>query len=192
MPEPSSPFDDGYEDRAPPPRRQRRPWWRWNIIALFVALFLLAWVRELLGLSPLATWLSVFLVFGLWALAPAPFVLGELSTMPRPASQPAAPPIEPSVIQWRRRNGVLVFFKVLAIVLLSLSALHMLLNLMMVAIAVFGYSRSMGQDWGAGITLGLTFVMLPILEIIGAALMYLLAEIAMRLDRPPWEARRED
>lgn len=48
----------------------KRPWWQWNILTLFGALFVLAWVRELVGLAPAATWVSALAVGGLWAFAP--------------------------------------------------------------------------------------------------------------------------
>ncbi|MCA9241373.1 MAG: hypothetical protein KDA37_14290 [Planctomycetales bacterium] len=188
MPAPSSPFDEGYEDHAPP-RRKRRAWWRWNIVALFVALFLLVWVRELLGLSPLATWLSVLSVFALWAVTPAPFAL---ATMPDQSPQPTPPNAPASAAAWRNRNGVLVFFKVLAIVFLSLGLLHLLLNFVMVLMSMAAPSGWPDFGWARGSLLGLNIISLPMVEIIGSALTYLLAEIAMRLDRPPWESRHEN
>ncbi|TWT34030.1 hypothetical protein KOR34_38660 [Posidoniimonas corsicana] len=66
----ASPFDDDAPEAPPPAKRERRPWWRWNIITLFVVLFVLAWVRELGGLSMNATWLMVFSVFFCWWVGP--------------------------------------------------------------------------------------------------------------------------
>lgn len=48
-----------------------RPWWQWNVITLFVSLFVLIWARELLRISQTATWMLCVAVFCVWALAPA-------------------------------------------------------------------------------------------------------------------------
>jgi hypothetical protein len=48
-----------------------RPWWQWNVITLFVSLFVLIWFRELAGISQTATWMICVAVFCVWALAPA-------------------------------------------------------------------------------------------------------------------------
>jgi hypothetical protein len=48
-----------------------RPWWQWNVITLFVSLFVLVWARELLRISQTATWMLCVAVFCVWALAPA-------------------------------------------------------------------------------------------------------------------------
>jgi hypothetical protein len=48
-----------------------RPWWQWNVITLFVSLFVLIWFRELAGISQTATWMTCVAVFCVWALAPA-------------------------------------------------------------------------------------------------------------------------
>lgn len=48
-----------------------RPWWQWNVITLFVSLFILIWARELLRISQTATWMLCVAVFCVWALAPA-------------------------------------------------------------------------------------------------------------------------
>ena len=50
-----------------------RPWWQWNVITLFVSLFVLIWFRELAGISQTATWMTCVAVFCVWALAPAIF-----------------------------------------------------------------------------------------------------------------------
>lgn len=49
----------------------RRPWWQWNVITLFVSLFVLIWIRELTGLSQTATWMICVLVIAAWAITPA-------------------------------------------------------------------------------------------------------------------------
>jgi hypothetical protein len=48
----------------------RRRWWQWNVITLFVPLFLLVWMRELLRLTQPATWLMSLAVLTAWFLAP--------------------------------------------------------------------------------------------------------------------------
>lgn len=59
-----------------------RPWWRWNLITLTVALFVLLWVREI-GQIPLSmTWTIVATVFGVWYLVPSLFA----GVMPWPLS----------------------------------------------------------------------------------------------------------
>ncbi len=49
----------------------KRPWWQWNVITLFVALFVLIWFRELAGISQTATWMICVAVIAVWALGPA-------------------------------------------------------------------------------------------------------------------------
>ena len=56
-----------------PPKRVRRPWWRWNLITLAVVLFVLLWTRELFQFAPSLTWLAAMTVFFLWAVAPLPW-----------------------------------------------------------------------------------------------------------------------
>jgi hypothetical protein len=48
----------------------RRPWWQWNVITLFVPLFLLVWVRELLRVPQGVTWLMSMAVLAAWFLLP--------------------------------------------------------------------------------------------------------------------------
>jgi len=59
--EPSDPWRLGHH----------RPWWQWNVITLFVSLFVLVWARELLRISQTATWMLCVAVFCIWAIAPA-------------------------------------------------------------------------------------------------------------------------
>lgn len=49
----------------------KRPWWQWNVITLFVALFVLIWFRDLAGISQTATWMICVAVIAVWALGPA-------------------------------------------------------------------------------------------------------------------------
>jgi hypothetical protein len=49
----------------------RRPWWQWNVITLFVPLFLLVWIREFLRVPQGATWLLCVGVLTAWFLIPA-------------------------------------------------------------------------------------------------------------------------
>src|SRR5688500_11546987 len=46
----------------------RRPWWQWNVITLFVTLFLLVWARELFRLSQTITWLTCVGLLLAWAI----------------------------------------------------------------------------------------------------------------------------
>jgi hypothetical protein len=49
----------------------RRPWWQWNVVTLFVALFVLVWARELLRLNQTATWLTCVCLLLAWAIGPS-------------------------------------------------------------------------------------------------------------------------
>jgi len=50
-------------------RGHRRPWWQWNILTLFAALFLLVWMRELLEIKS-GVWLLCGVIFFLWLALP--------------------------------------------------------------------------------------------------------------------------
>jgi hypothetical protein len=69
-------FDDvAAAPAAEPPRDawrlgHRRPWWQWNVLSLFVPLFLLVWLRELAGLPTGPTWLLCLGILAAWAVAP--------------------------------------------------------------------------------------------------------------------------
>lgn len=84
MPTPSDAPDFDSLDADPPPAAgatakpsdpwrlgHHRPWWQWNVITLFVSLFVLIWARELLRISQTATWMLCVAVFCIWAIAPA-------------------------------------------------------------------------------------------------------------------------
>lgn len=64
---------DDLDDRPPPPRRPRTKWWRWNLVTLAVALFVLVWVRELFKFDYPATFLLAGLTFVVWLIAPLAF-----------------------------------------------------------------------------------------------------------------------
>jgi hypothetical protein len=49
----------------------RRPWWQWNVVTLFVGLFVLVWARELLRLPQTATWMIFVVVVTAWIVVPA-------------------------------------------------------------------------------------------------------------------------
>jgi hypothetical protein len=49
----------------------KRPWWQWNVITLFVSLFVLTWFRELAGISQTATWITCVMIIGAWGITPA-------------------------------------------------------------------------------------------------------------------------
>ena len=57
----------------------RRPWWQWNVVTLFVGLFLLVWVRELFRLSQTTTWLTCVGLLFAWAIGPTIY-LGPIET----------------------------------------------------------------------------------------------------------------
>jgi hypothetical protein len=48
----------------------RRPWWQWNVLTLFAALFVLVWVRELVSLHYVVTWLLCAAVLAVWLILP--------------------------------------------------------------------------------------------------------------------------
>jgi hypothetical protein len=48
----------------------RRPWWQWNVITLFVALFVLVWVRELARLPQTASWIICVGILTAWGFGP--------------------------------------------------------------------------------------------------------------------------
>src|SRR5690606_4833722 len=49
----------------------KRPWWQWNVITLFVPLFLLVWIREFGKLSQGVTWMTCVALIGAWVFFPA-------------------------------------------------------------------------------------------------------------------------
>jgi hypothetical protein len=62
----------------------RRPWWQWNVLTLFVALFLLVWLRELARLPTTSTWVICLLIIAVWGLGPLP-------TLEPPPPRPRTP-----------------------------------------------------------------------------------------------------
>jgi hypothetical protein len=58
----------------------RRPWWQWNVVTLFAALFVLVWVREFLQLTPGVNIFVCFVLFTAWVAGP----LLLLEPKPRP------------------------------------------------------------------------------------------------------------
>jgi hypothetical protein len=48
----------------------RRPWWQWNVITLFVPLFLLVWIRELFRVPQGVSWLMCMAVLAAWFFLP--------------------------------------------------------------------------------------------------------------------------
>ena len=65
---------DSYEPNQPsePKPKQRRPWWRWNLIVLAVSLFVFSWVRKLLEIPTGRTWLITWSILLIWAIGPVP------------------------------------------------------------------------------------------------------------------------
>lgn len=174
----SSPFDDQPADAPRPAKRKRRPWWRWNLVTLMVALFLLVWVRELSRLEYGVTWLLAFSVIGLWGLVPFALVATPLTTMPlTPDSE------EPESLRARRFSDMLLrVFRVVAVTLLTLSGLHFCYAFWMI-LDSFGF-------WGrrSFFRPEVIFTLLaPVFEFVAAATLYTLTEIALRLD--PWSRR---
>jgi len=72
----------------------RRPWWQWNVITLFVPLFLLVWMRELLRLTQPATWLMSLAVLTAWFLAPMLFIQAPEDERAIAGAEPGAPPAD--------------------------------------------------------------------------------------------------
>lgn len=162
-------------DDAPPPtpnRRRRRPWWRWNVVTLALALLAIVYVREFMQLSPGMTWLLAITVFLLWGLGPALVVPTFATTLREDADPPAGKP--PTASGWWRRNGPVAVVRGIALVGVVLSLMHL------GQVIFWAYSY---QNWGprAGVMLRSGYG--PLLELFGAALLFLLAEIALRLDR---------
>lgn len=48
----------------------RRPWWMWNVLSLFAALFALVWLRFLFSLPQSAVWILCFAIIGGWLFLP--------------------------------------------------------------------------------------------------------------------------
>jgi hypothetical protein len=66
----------------------RRPWWQWNVITLFVPLFLLVWIREFLRVPQGVTWLMCMAVLAAWFALPPLFM---------PSQEQAADSARPTV-----------------------------------------------------------------------------------------------
>ncbi len=183
----ASPFDD---DAPPPARRERRPWWRWNIITLAITLFVLVWLRHFVNFGPATTWTLVLTIFAAWAILPMLFVPTLLTTMTydsdRPSGEASPGQIEREHYFYRHRRGrnlLLAFFNIMGIVLLVLSTIHLFAMLAFAAIvALFNGWSSFGGNMGWGWIQLLTEVSQPLLEMIGAASLIVLCEIALRLD----------
>jgi hypothetical protein len=62
----------------------RRPWWQWNVITLFVTLFLLVWARELFRLSQTTTWLICIGLLLAWAIGPTIYLAPAARREERP------------------------------------------------------------------------------------------------------------
>jgi hypothetical protein len=163
-------------------RRERRPWWRWNIITLAVALFVLVWVRELLGFGAGATWTCVFSIFLVWAVGPMLAVPTSLTTMaeaPRRGDQPSDSNPAPG---WWRRNWMLVGLRILSQVLLVLSVIHLVIFLAWFFVSWLGvFSPGYGRYYR--LDRFLVGGYMPMLEVFFSGCLYALCVIAMRLDR---------
>jgi hypothetical protein len=94
--------DDRVKANAKPnPRRlgHRRPWWQWNVLTLFAALFVLVWMRELARLPQFATWVICVAILAVWALGP----ILSLELPPPRAARPYEPfPLGPPRSEARR------------------------------------------------------------------------------------------
>ena len=158
------------------PKRERRPWWRWNLIVLAVALFVLLWTREILNIPPSQTWLMAGSLFFLWAVMPAPFVDWSLTTIKAPTRRQSA-----------RRRTILVGCRVLALLVSIVAILHAGTS---VYWTMEQYSRNIFSGgrlnavammaWQIAMNLALAFSQFAI-----AAILWLLAEAVEKLDRLP-------
>lgn len=73
--EPDNPAEEDFAGETnAPPAPPLFPWWRWNLITLAGALFLVFWLRFFVGFTTLSGWLTASIVFFVWLLAPTPFV----------------------------------------------------------------------------------------------------------------------
>jgi hypothetical protein len=102
--EQTDPWSEDADEQQPAPRvgkataeeadpwrlGHRRPWWQWNVLTLFVLLFLLVWVRELGRLPNAVTWLICVTMLIAWgcgpllAMEPAPRQQGPRRYEPSP------------------------------------------------------------------------------------------------------------
>ncbi|TWT77759.1 hypothetical protein Pla123a_15550 [Posidoniimonas polymericola] len=207
MAEPSSPFDDADDGPAAPPvKRWRRPWWRWNIVTLFVALFVYAWVRELAAFSPGATWMGVVTLFFCWGVVPMLFVGTPLTTFEpppdynattvpvldephnefhqaarrRPGPRPGDYRAELMLIGLRRFSVVMMFAGVVG----GAAALAMaIMQYSQLGLGRYGYG-----SFGPGVAVFFTFVgvlVTPLSVILAAGVLYTLTVIADRLRKEP-------
>lgn len=182
----SSPFDDQPAEDTPETtseKRQRRPWWRWNLVTLMVALFLLVWVRELSKMDYQPTWLIAFTLLGLWAITPLAFVPTFLSTIPNSREPSAMSKID---LLTERTNRLMRVFQGVSLVLLALSCAHFL-YLVWQLIDAFAF-------WGRRLTSlpeASLWLIAPLMEFVGAATLFSLSEIVLRLDRGRLDSRAE-
>lgn len=166
---------DSYESITPveEPKRRRRPWWRWNLITLAVALFVLMWVREISGAPPSLAWMGVITVFFLWGLGPAPFADWKFLTM-----QPA-PPVRRRPQQDQSGYGfALIWCRFLALVLLLVAVCTIFSQLYFVVGQQWrGFSRQpFALFWQLVTTFGQSLVQIAI-----ATLLWLVPDILQRL-----------
>ena len=105
----------------------KRPWWQWNVITLFVALFVLIWIRELAGISQTATWMICVAVIAAWALVPA-FTVDIISTERSGTNQAVAGKVMAYLGSLAILVGIMAFagihigiFSVLAVILMAIA-----------------------------------------------------------------------
>lgn len=188
-----SPFDDEPTEAqatpAPGRRRVKRPWWKWNLIVLAVTLFVLVWVRTILKWSPESTFLGIFTIGSIWAILPAILEPNWISTMSPAPMNPTPQKNETSLpAQLTIANVILVVFKLLGLVFAAISIFHFVAIIWIwvgeLSSTSGGFSRAFGGRTGGMwiFSIGMIFVQ-PMLEFIAAASLYVLAEIALRLDR---------
>lgn len=183
MQEPASPFDED-QTPAPAPARVRRPWWRWNVLTLFAALFVMVWLRYLLALSPGLTWTLVLTIGLAWASGPMTIVPTRFTTMPQRPSGAEADGDAAAYYRHRRwKARLLGFFTGFGFLLIGLAFLH-LVSLVVVILGQVGYGgigprwRGMGFGWFSL----LQMLAQPLIEMLGAAMLIVLCEIAYRID----------
>lgn len=177
----NSPFDTHDEPDEPVPQRVRRPWWRWNVITLGVALFLLVWLRELLRWQSGAVWLSVFTVAIVWLVAPLFFVPSRLTTIAAHSTGAAS--------TVRQTNRLVIALKVASVFLMVISCVQLLMTMWALSQVLEEFTRRGGMNWMNGSLSILSIAASPIMNLATSGCLFCLAEIVLRLTPtlPPLE-----
>lgn len=168
---------DSYEptESVASTKRRRRPWWRWNLITLAGALFVLLWTRELANFSPGLTWLSALTLFFVWAAVPVPFTGGAF--VPNAASQFGGQTRRRPFL-WMCRAAAVVFF------VASIGCFIFSVYYYLVELAPFSY-RYRGSAWQMLLPTVVIFTwgFLSMVAVFATgAILWLLIEVVEKLD----------